>query len=66
VEPARNFLRETEIAKEIGISVPKLRQDRHHGKGLPYIRLGSRILYDREEVFKYLRSQAVRPEGGLT
>lgn len=61
MEPVRNFLRETEIAEEIGVSVPKLRQDRHNRKGLPYIRFGSRILYDREEVFKYLRNQAVRP-----
>jgi predicted HTH transcriptional regulator len=65
MEPARNFLRETEIAEEIGVSVPKLRADRHNGKGLPYIRIGRRILYDREEVFKYLRSRTVRPEEAL-
>ena len=56
-----NFVNEIELAKEIGISAMKLRQDRYKGKGLPYIRLGRRILYDRAQVYEYLRSQTVQP-----
>jgi len=66
VEPTKNFLRDCEIAKEIGVSAQKLRQDRLKGIGLPYIRFGGRILYDREDVFKYLRSQTVSPGETLT
>ena len=57
----KKFLRDCEIAKELGVSAQKLRQDRLKGTGLPFIRLGRRILYDRAQVYEYLRSQTVQP-----
>jgi hypothetical protein len=58
----KKFLRDAELAKELGVSASKLRQDRHLKRGLPYIKAGCCVLYDFAEVLKYLEKQTVRPE----
>lgn len=57
----KKFLRDTELAAELGFSASKLRQDRHKNRGIPFIRAGRCVLYDRIEVQKYLKKQMVYP-----
>ncbi|OBI02921.1 hypothetical protein [Mycobacterium scrofulaceum] len=43
-----------ELATGIRSSVGALAQDRHRNRGIPYIKLGRRIRYARNEVARYL------------
>lgn len=43
-----------EVATFIRASKQSLDQDRYLGRGLPYVRIGRKIRYRREEVLKYL------------
>ena len=43
-----------EVAAFIRASKQSLDQDRYLGRGLPYVRIGRKIRYRREEVLKYL------------
>ena len=58
----KKFLRDVELATELGFSVSKLRQDRHLNRGIPFIRAGRCVLYDFAEVLKYLEKRTIRPE----
>ena len=43
-----------EVAGFIRASKQSLDQDRYLGRGLPYVRIGRKIRYRREDVLKYL------------
>lgn len=43
-----------EVAEFIRASKQSLDQDRYLNRGLPYIRIGRKIRYRREDVLKYL------------
>jgi hypothetical protein len=46
-------------AKALGISVGKLKTDRHFGIGCPYIKAGKRVLYSIEDIKTYLKEQTI-------
>jgi hypothetical protein len=54
------FLIEQEIAEIVRCSVSKLRADRWLRRGMPYIRLGRSILYDEQDVLRFLDSRRVK------
>ncbi len=57
----RDNLSTAEAAKMLGVSTATLESHRHRGIGLPYCRLGGRVIYRRADVEQYL---ARHTEGG--
>ena len=55
------LLKPAEAAELLRTSVKALGQDRFHGRGAPFIRLGGRILYDRDALLEYVRAGTVIP-----
>lgn len=55
------YLDEKLTAAKVGVSPGSLRQDRHRGVGLPYIKFGSRVRYRIADVDAYLARCAVAP-----
>ncbi len=51
------WLTEAEAAAELRVSLNTLRR-RRKVDGLPHVRLGRRVLYDRDELEQYLREHA--------
>ena len=51
--------RDTEVAEFIGVSPASLAQDRHRGRGIPYVRIGRRIRYLRSDVLAHLAENRV-------
>lgn len=43
-----------QLAAELHISVAALAQDRYRGTGIPFVKVGARVRYMREDVEKYL------------
>jgi hypothetical protein len=59
---APEYLDEKETAAKVGVSPGSLRQDRHRGIGLPYVRLSAnKIRYRVADVDAYLAARTVRP-----
>lgn len=62
IEIPEKYLRDAEVAEMIGRSVFTLRNDRHLGKGLPYIKISRQIRYPLNGVVAFLRSRTIEPE----
>jgi hypothetical protein len=59
VEPV--FLNPKELASRTGLSVQTLANERHAGKGFPYIKRGKSVLYFWPEIFGILHGKRVEP-----
>jgi hypothetical protein len=53
------FMTETEVSTSIRRAVQTLRNDRHYGRGIPYIKNGRSVLYCREDVEKYMTARRI-------
>ncbi|WP_074413524.1 MULTISPECIES: helix-turn-helix domain-containing protein [Mycolicibacterium] len=51
-----------QLSEFIGISEASLGQDRYLGQGIPYVKVGKRVRYLKDDVLAYL--QANRVEAG--
>ena len=56
------FLKPFEAAELLRTNVQSLAQDRYRKRGAPYVKVGYRILYDRDALLAYIREGAVTPE----
>jgi len=56
------FMGEIEISRRTSFKLQTLRNHRHLGKGLPYLKVGRKILYDWDDVVEYLESKKIFPE----
>jgi hypothetical protein len=56
-----DYMLEKEVASLLNISVSKLRSDRQHGIGLPFVRINKSIRYSREQIAAYLVQNTVNP-----
>lgn len=54
-----NYLRDTEAAKKLGLSVQTLRNYRHREKGPAYIKRGRAVRYAVSDLDEYMRSRRV-------
>jgi excisionase family DNA binding protein len=52
------FLTTKEAAERVRLSVASLERMRVRGDGAPFIRMGSRIVYDREALDAWARSRS--------
>lgn len=48
-----------QVAKVIQTSTEALAQDRYRRRGIPYIKVGGRVRYLREDVLKYLAANRI-------
>ena len=52
-------LTEKQIARELSVSLSKLRQDRMKGIGLPYVKMSNKkssgVRYNLNDIYKYLK-----------
>ena len=53
------YLKEKEVSKITRRGLQTLRNDRHHGKGIPYIKNGRSILYRLDDILNYLNSRRI-------
>lgn len=58
----KRLLTEVEVSALTGIPKMTLRSHRHLRRGLPYVRIGHLVRYDRVEVERFLEERTVRPE----
>jgi Helix-turn-helix domain len=49
-----NLLTQADLADLFGISQRKLERDRHIGAGIPFVKVGRRVLYRREDILAFL------------
>jgi len=50
------MLSEKELARELNISLPKLRRDRLQGIGFPYVKIGKSVRYPMSDVLEHLKT----------
>ena len=55
------LLKPGEVAKRLRTTESCLAQDRFYRRGLPYLKVGARILYDQAVVAEYLQARVVPP-----
>jgi hypothetical protein len=55
------FLTPKELASRTGLSVQTLANERHAGKGFPYIKRGKSVLYFWPEIFGILHGSRIEP-----
>jgi hypothetical protein len=53
------LLNEKNLAKQLDLSVAKLRRDRFEKRGLPYTKIQKAVRYDLEKVKKFLEENSV-------
>ena len=56
------YMNETEAAEYMSLSVHKLRKDRREGKGVPYSKASGKIIYDRDEIDKFISNSKIIPK----
>ena len=49
-------LTEKEVAITFRLSLPKLRADRQHGRGIKYKKFGKSVRYNLDDISEYLRA----------
>ena len=50
------MMTQTYLADLFEVSERKLERDRHEGTGIPFVKIGRRVLYRREDVLEYLKA----------
>jgi len=53
------LLSEKNLAKQLDLTVAKLRRDRFEKRGLPYTKIRKAVRYDLEKVKKFLEENSV-------
>lgn len=48
-----------QVAKVMHITVDALAQDRYRGRGIPYVKIGGRVRYLRDDVLAYLTANRI-------
>jgi hypothetical protein len=61
VKEERYLLTEAELAERLPITASTLRNHRHMGTGLPYVKFGRNIFYDWRVVLRYLDENIIDP-----
>ncbi|NIO20084.1 MAG: helix-turn-helix domain-containing protein [Candidatus Aenigmarchaeota archaeon] len=58
------YLTEREVAKITKRALPTLRNDRHLGKGIPFIKRGRSVRYSLADVIAWMEAGRVNTENG--
>lgn len=65
VEPLPQLMTDAEMAKQLGMSLPLLRNNRWRGRGIPYLKIGRNVRYKAEDVMAFLNNAKVVLRNGL-
>jgi predicted DNA-binding transcriptional regulator AlpA len=55
----QRYINEKEVARITGRGLQTLRNDRHCGRGLPYIKMGRSVRYSLEDVIAYMEARKI-------
>ena len=56
MEPAPEYLTADEYARLTRRSLRTIERERASGKGCPWVQIGARVLYPRQDVFEYIQA----------
>ena len=56
---SKQYLSESEVSSLTGLATPTLRNYRHLCKGIPYIKVGRRVLYDLDDVENFMADHRI-------
>jgi hypothetical protein len=62
----KSNLNEKEVAEILGISLSKLRADRQHRRGIPFVKIGKRVLYQLEDIQETLEKNKILTRNDIT
>ena len=54
------YIDEKKVSQMTDIKLPTLRNDRHRGRGIPYVKLGRSVRYRLDEVIEYMEAHKVK------
>ena len=54
------YLKAEQVSKLLDITKGSLAQDRYRNEGIPYIKIGKRVRYERDDVLSYLERNKVQ------
>jgi hypothetical protein len=56
------YLTETEVHQITRRALPTLRNDRHHNRGIPYVKAGRSVRYSLADVVRYMEGRKIQTE----
>jgi hypothetical protein len=59
------YVDEKEVSRITGFALPTLRNDRHRGRGIPYVKRGRSVRYRLDEVIEYMEFHKIQTERNL-
>jgi hypothetical protein len=57
MEAKKKYWNDRQVSAVTGLAVQTLRNQRSKGKGIPYSKVGRRVLYDSAEVIGFIESR---------
>ncbi len=59
-EIVAQYLREKEVSQITGRAIQTLRNDRHLGIGIPYVKLTRQVRYNLKDVIQYMEDRKIQ------
>ena len=59
MDEKKEYLTPSDLSNEYSLNIGTLEQDRHHKRGIDYIKVGSKVLYKRIDIETYLEANKV-------
>ena len=56
------YVTEKEVSKRIEVSLSKLRNDRHLGRGLPYYKFGNNVRYAARDIKDFMDAHRIETQ----
>ena len=58
----KRYLTEREVAEITRFALPTLRNERHNGRGIPYIKVGRSVRYELDDVHQYMEAHRINTQ----
>ncbi len=58
-DQTKELLNENEVQREYGLNARTLQRERSVGTGVPYVKMGRRVLYKRTDLDKFIEKHTV-------
>jgi len=58
----REYLNEKEVARLTGRALSTLRNERHLGRGFPYVKIGRSVRYPKAEIIAFMEARKIKTE----
>lgn len=58
------YLTEKQVSKMTARPLSTLRNDRHLGRGFPYVKIGRAVRYSTTDILTYMEARKVTPQDG--